>query len=514
MDALDKFVDQKLKGSFYQIGAFIILFLINVFNGAFMHITIVIDRHLTTYFGMSPLQLKIVKSIYFVGVIFGSQIIGFMLKIRGRAFLIKCFFLFQIMNGILQIFVKNYYLLLYFWFAHGIFNGFCLNLLNSFASEIVPIESRGRWMIIYSSGTSFGKLIMAIMSYLSFNETVIDDWMYQIFFFTCIAISFYPFLFLFLRESLRFLYVSKRYDQFTEEINKIIHFSNAFKRPGNLIKSVTKDDVKELEQSNIEANKNNANSSGGYKYLLSKTFMATNIKIWIIWFTMFINVIGQANLTGKWFSGGSGGGLGSIITSVAGEIPSMVLVYNLIDRKTVGRKTLLNVFSFFTGVIFLIAFFVAEGNDDLMKYIFFMTRFGIKGVFGVMVSFTAELYPTIIRSNALGICASLGGFASCILPFILDEIFAIKRTLPFPFFAACCFATFISSMMFPFDTTGKSLDSNFENKTVKEETKGPSSNSPTESSQKTLTSEKPITSIKTCDGLTVSSVPRKYSFKK
>lgn len=118
------------------------------------------------------------QTSYFVGVFSGSYIIGELIKLRGRAFLIKTFFMLQLVYGVMVLLISNYLMLLFVWLIYGFFNGFCMNMLNSFAAELAPSESRGKWMVLFSSTVAIGKILSSVQAILTFNPVIIDNWKY------------------------------------------------------------------------------------------------------------------------------------------------------------------------------------------------------------------------------------------------------------------------------------------------------------------------------------------------
>jgi len=83
------------------------------------------------------------------------------------------------------------------------------------------------------------------------------------------------------------------------------------------------------------------------------------------------------------------------------EIPANILVILLMDL--VGRKPLVSGSLLFTGVACIISGFLEEGS---FRTVLTMTgKFFATGNFSIVYIYTAELYPTRIRSTAVGSCS-------------------------------------------------------------------------------------------------------------
>jgi hypothetical protein len=48
-----------------------------------------------------------------------------------------------------------------------------------------------------------------------------------------------------------------------------------------------------------------------------------------------------------------------------------------------------------------------------------MAKGGVTVFYAILMSYTAELYPTALRTRAYGVCLFSGRLAMCVMPFIL-----------------------------------------------------------------------------------------------
>jgi len=97
-----------------------------------------------------------------------------------------------------------------------------------------------------------------------------------------------------------------------------------------------------------------------------------------------------------------------IVSSVL-EIPSYIMVLLVMD--IIGRKPLFSCSLLFTGIACIIGGFLAPGT--ILRTVLAMTgKFFASANFAIIYVYTAELYPTIIRSRGVGCCsvmARIGG---------------------------------------------------------------------------------------------------------
>ncbi len=94
------------------------------------------------------------------------------------------------------------------------------------------------------------------------------------------------------------------------------------------------------------------------------------------------------------------------------ELPSYVFATLTVDH--IGRKALYIFCIMLTGVGCLAAAFLEDGN--IFKTILCLIgKFGAAAAFAIVFLYAGELYPTEIRSSAVGLCSTLariGGIAA------------------------------------------------------------------------------------------------------
>ena len=120
------------------------------------------------------------------------------------------------------------------------------------------------------------------------------------------------------------------------------------------------------------------------------------------------------------------------------DLPSY-LVPVVMLRLTGRRITTMSLF-FLTGIALLLVLVVPEGNVHTINFLIpciiclsfnvdnatwivsfaMLGRFGISATYSVVTLYTAELYPTEIRSSALGTCSTWAHVGSITAPYAVD----------------------------------------------------------------------------------------------
>jgi len=86
----------------------------------------------------------------------------------------------------------------------------------------------------------------------------------------------------------------------------------------------------------------------------------------------------------------------------------------------------------------------------------------------MLYPFTAESYPTLMRTIGFGWASGVGRIGSTIIPFIMFSLIEYDVYSSFLLFAVCSLVGVYASITLPFDTMGRSLDEKVEKKVEKE----------------------------------------------
>jgi len=144
------------------------------------------------------------------------------------------------------------------------------------------------------------------------------------------------------------------------------------------------------------------------------------------------------------------------------EIASYAFCMFAIDR--VGRRRLMCGCLWTAGLGLLCSALIIEFSHKsemlltVAKVFAFVGKFGISGSFAVVINFTTELYPTSIRSIAVGTCSMSSRVAGILCPYII-LLKHYASWLPNIVFATCGIMAGILSMLLPETNGHKMLDS-------------------------------------------------------
>ncbi|XP_076063522.1 organic cation transporter protein-like isoform X2 [Oratosquilla oratoria] len=116
-------------------------------------------------------------------------------------------------------------------------------------------------------------------------------------------------------------------------------------------------------------------------------------------------------------SGNLGGDLFvNFIATMLVEIPSYVFAYFALDR--MGRKGTLSFVLLLGGIACLISGFIPEDISWLIVTLSLVGKFGIAAAFAVVYVYSAEIFPTELRSVGVGSCSMCARIGGIVAPFI------------------------------------------------------------------------------------------------
>jgi len=146
--------------------------------------------------------------------------------------------------------------------------------------------------------------------------------------------------------------------------------------------------------------------------------------------------------------------LKNLIYSCIIILPCPIVRGILADIKVIGRKYTLVISFLGSGIMSVICMFL---NQQMFVTAGFL-KFFINISVGIVQVYTVEVYPTNIRSLAIGFGNGLSRLTGFFTPFICEYLETlIKRGSLYGFFTLCVFGV-LAAYYLPYETVGKTLD--------------------------------------------------------
>ena len=160
-----------------------------------------------------------------------------------------------------------------------------------------------------------------------------------------------------------------------------------------------------------------------------------------------------------------------IYTAVQGAAGSVGCTLAIVALRVVGRKTLMMTCFFTAGCCFLIAILVPSNFNPISLVLAFLGKVSMQIIFTLCYIWTVELTPTVLRSSAIGFGSMTARFTGLAVPYI-SNFAVIWDKFPLLIYSLMSFSVLICSFMLP-ETRGRKLDETIEDKLAKNKLEAP-----------------------------------------
>lgn len=354
----------------------------------------------------------------------------------------------QFIFGVTVAFTGNYYLFVLMRFLLAMVSSGYLVVVFVYVTEFTGIKVRTWTSMHVHAAFAVGIMVVALVGYL-----VRVWWIYQI----ILTLSTSPFLLYCWKfpETPFFLMAKGRYTEAQELLDSMAYFNGL--QPTLKVSELKDECDGELLNDNEQEN--------GRAMLVEKRLsildMFGSLKMagrsatcWAIWFIgslgYYVFSLGSVNLGGNQYI--------NLFLAGAVEVPSYLIGCIAMDR--VGRKKTCAPALLLGGVACMLIIVVPQDIEILAIVLSMTGKFAIAIAFGLIYLYTCELYPTIIRSLAVGSGSMMCRVGSVVAPFCV-YLADIWIYLPQLIVGILAFIIGLLTMFLP-ETLGQPLTSTLE----------------------------------------------------
>ena len=353
---------------------------------------------LSKEWGLTPDQMGWIGSIGLVGMALGAVVSGTVADRIGRK---KVFTMTVLMYAIatgMCAMAWSYEALLFFRFLVGFGLGGELPVAATLMSEYAPTKLRGRFIVLLESFWGIGWLVAACIAYL-----LIPEFGWKMAFLIGSLPALYVFIIrLHMPESVRYLIAKKKISEAKAiilDLEKRLHV-----------------DSQPFDNELLPAEAGTAeNEQAGPGALWSGKYIRRTIMLWLAWFGIVYSYYGifmwlpsivfqQGFAVVKTFE--------YVLIMTLAQLPGYYCAAWLVD--VIGRKYTLSIFLLMSGVASYF-FGNAGSSETLLLWGATMSFFNL-GAWGVIYTYTPELYPTSMRALGSGWAAGFGRIGGMIAP--------------------------------------------------------------------------------------------------
>lgn len=407
--------------------------------------------------GLSPEQIGSIGSIGLLGMAFGAILAGSIADLIGRKKVFAAtLVIYSLATGLCGV-AWNFGSLLFFRFLVGFGLGGQLPVAVTLVSEFFPAKHRGKSLVLLESFWAVGWLLASIISYV-----IIPKFGWQIaFFIGALPVLYIFYLWQAIPESPRYLESKGRLAEAEAIVSSIEAESSVKEVESN---GLNKEDkamaVTSMAQQAQQASPASPGTGFRFAELFSKAYIRRTIFLWIMWFGVVFSYYGiftwlPSLLALKGFSLTKS--FSYVLLMTLAQIPGYFSAAYLVDK--IGRKPTMAGYILGTAVS---AYFFGQGSSEAMILITgsLMSFFNL-GAWGVIYTYTPELYPTRARATGSGWAAGFGRVGGILAPLVVGTMlgtYQLGTHSVFGMFTAVLIVVALDVILLGEETKGRPLE--------------------------------------------------------
>jgi MFS transporter, putative metabolite:H+ symporter len=386
--------------------------------------------------GLSANQVGFIGSMGLVGMALGAVLSGTLADTYGRKRVFAgTLVVYSIATGLCGI-AWDYHSLLFFRFFVGFGLGGQLPVAVTLVSEFSPAGQRGKFLVLLESFWAVGWLLASLVSYLIIPQL---GWKIA-----------------FLLGAVPALYVFYIWSNVPESIRFLAHKGH-LNEAHSLLQSIEKDcgvePAKEIQYRATDT------TAVGFSDLWTGRMLRRTVCLWVLWFCVVYSyygifiwlpslMVGKGYTLIKTFE--------YVLIMTIAQLPGYFSAAYLVER--VGRKATL---SSYLALCAVCAYFFGQGGSttEILFWGSLMSFFNL-GAWGVVYTYTPEMYPTRFRATGSGWAAGFGRIGGILAPIVVGKLLVgpAGYTGVFAMFTGVLLLAALNIVFLGEETKGKVLD--------------------------------------------------------
>ncbi|XP_018550045.1 solute carrier family 22 member 16 [Lates calcarifer] len=393
---------------------------------------------------------KLCQPTFMLGVLIGALVFGDIADRVGRVRILMFTSLCQFGLGVTVAFSGNYYFFMVVRFLLAMVSSGYLVVVFVYVTEFTGIKVRTWTSMHVHAAFAVGIMVVALTGYL-----VRVWWIYQIILSICTS----PFLLFCWKfpETPFYLMAKGHYKEAQTLLDTIARFNGLECRlkAEELLEPEDRENGRALLEQEAEEQPSQTEKKLSIVDLFGSWRMAgRTCTVWAIWFIgslgYYVFSLGSVNLGGNQYI--------NLFLAGAVELPSYLVGCFAMDR--IGRKKTCAPALLLAGVACMLIIVVPADIEALAIALCMTGKFAIAIAFGLIYLYTCELYPTIIRSLAVGSGSMMCRVGSVVAPFCV-YLADVWIYLPQLIVGILAFVIGVLTMLLP-ETLGKPLTTTLE----------------------------------------------------
>ncbi|CAG9858859.1 unnamed protein product [Phyllotreta striolata] len=338
----------------------------------------------------------VAQAAYMFGVFTGAVVLGKMSDKYGRKPIFCWSAVLQLILGVGVAFTPEYYSFIFVRYLYGIF-GSAGSYIPGFVLTMELVGPSKRSLCGMSFQAAFAIGIMLVASWGSFIK---DRQILQIVY-GCHALLLIGHIWL-MDESPRWLWGNGRIRESVMIVKKALKMNG---------RSVNLDTAEFVSQGKTQTRpKEESSAAGAFDLFKSPNLRNKTLNVMLGWFANSIVYYGLALGTNSL----EGNPYVNMFVMAAVEIPSYAIAVYLMDKW--GRRSLTSCQMVIGGICCILTATISQVTVSMV--FMFIGKFMIASSFAILYNYSAELFPTVIRSFAMGLGAMAARFSGTLTPLI------------------------------------------------------------------------------------------------
>uniref|UniRef100_H3D9T5 Solute carrier family 22 member 21 n=1 Tax=Tetraodon nigroviridis TaxID=99883 RepID=H3D9T5_TETNG len=365
------------------------------------------------------------SSVFFCGVLSGAFICGQLADRFGRKIILFVGLGIHSISTFLLVFSPSWTFFCCMYFLVGLGNSSSYSSTFVLGTELLAPRYRKTFATLgVNLGFAVGYMMLPLLAFL------IRDWRMLLVALALPNLLYIP-LWWYIPESPRWL-VSRGQIEEAEAIIRDAAKKNKVKPPSVIFIPVTEKDIPSQS----------SNAPNICDLVSSRNICGISVTLWLLWLTITITYLGVSLNTGNLH----GDAFLNCFLSALVEIPAYILswiFFHWCSRRLAVFSTLC-----LAGIFLLIIQLIPEELIYVAIGLEMMGKFAVTIAFSVVYGYTVELYPTVLRTTALGSCSMMGKIGSIIAPYF---IYLRSYSVSLPYILIGCLAVLLAllSLLLP-----------------------------------------------------------------
>ncbi|XP_065352741.1 organic cation transporter protein [Cloeon dipterum] len=387
-------------------------------------------------------KLSLVGTLHFAGILIGSLLCGYLADRFGRKLVLVGSLVLMSVTGIAQAVSPSYLVFQFFVLLNAIGTSGVYPLAFILGVELVGPTKREMSSMVINYFYAVGEASVGLFAWL------FDEWQSLQLIVSVPPIFFIAYYWV-VPESVRWLLTQKQNLQAKKIVQKAAR-TNGVHLSQDILNSF---DEGSQSDSDSEEKKEHAQGlmQSARALFRSKRLIFRSLYLFFIWaanaFVYYGLSVNSTSLGGDKY-------LNFSMVCLA-EIPGYSLAWLCLHK---GRRPSLCGFMLLCAVTCLAAAFIPQDSQTGILILFLTGKVGITASFGIIYVYTAELYPTPMRSASVGACSMMARFGAMVAPFApLLSIYSAP--LPLLLFGSVSLVAALLGLLLP-ETVGTLLPDN------------------------------------------------------